>query len=281
MNEEGAAWFAGLDRDDLSGAAKAVTEGEAANPRQWPEEAVESGAVPDKSAYYGWLHEATVTATEESVRAAETADDQQLIHAVRAMDDCARQANELAERVSEWGGSFFGEDASGISYARDLAEREPESPTAGQIVSLAGRCVDLDGEAQSLRAEIERVGPSIAPNLSELAGPVLAGRLIALAGGLESLAKSPAGTIQVLGAEDALFAHLREGADPPKHGVIFTHEAIRGTDPDHRGSMARALAGKLAIAARIDHYSGRYNPELKADLQDRIETIQSRTGGDE
>jgi len=110
---------------------------------------------------------------------------------------------------------------------------------------------------------------------------VLAARLLDLAGGLESLAKKPSGTVQVLGAEDALFAHLRGRAPSPKHGVIFTHEAVQGTHPEHRGSAARALAGKLTIAARIDHYSGDLRPELEAELVGRIDTIQARSAGGE
>jgi len=109
-----------------------------------------------------------------------------------------------------------------------------------------------------------------------MAGPTLAARLISLAGGLETLAKKPSGTVQVLGAEDALFAHLRGHAPSPKHGVIFTHEFVRGTRPADRGSAARALAGKLAIAARIDHYSGDLRPELHEELRERMETIRAR-----
>jgi len=109
-----------------------------------------------------------------------------------------------------------------------------------------------------------------------LAGAVLAARLIALVGGLKQLARKPAGTVQVLGAEEALFAHLRGRAPSPKHGIIFTHEAVRGTHPEHRGSAARAVAGKLSIAARIDHYAGDRRPELEAELTDRIERIQAR-----
>jgi nucleolar protein 56 len=82
--------------------------------------------------------------------------------------------------------------------------------------------------------------------------------------------------MQVLGAEEALFAHLRGQAPSPKHGVIFVHEAVQGTHPENRGSAARALAGKLTIAARVDHYSGERKPELDAELEERIERIQAR-----
>jgi nucleolar protein 56 len=192
------------------------------------------------------------------------------------MDDCQRTANELAERVTEWGHSRFEDEESGVTYARTLAERTPEDPLEARLLDLASEVVALDEQAAALRETIEQTMPAVAPNLSAMAGPVLGARLISLSGGLESLAKSTSGTVQVLGAEDALFAHLRGNATSPKHGVIYTHEYVRGTDRDERGSAARALAGKLTIAARVDHYSGERRPELDEELDERIERIRSR-----
>jgi nucleolar protein 56 len=199
------------------------------------------------------------------------------------MDDCERVANELAERVAEWAGATREDAGTGVQYARDLAARVDENGLDGAgansakpLGSLARRIRDLDDEAAELRTHVERTAPEVAPNLSALAGPVLAARLIALAGGLKELARKPAGTVQVLGAEEALFAHLRGHAPSPKHGVIFVHEAVQGTHPEHRGSAARALAGKLVIAARVDHYSGERKPEVDEELTDRIERIQAR-----
>lgn len=272
-HRESAGWFEGVDPGDPEAAAAAIREGSSETPEEWPTLAVESGFADDEAAYYQKLHEATLRATREAVREAETADDKQLIHAVRAMDDCERVANELAERVAEWAGSKLDDAGTGVEYARELADADIEDPHLG---SLAVRVRDLDDEAASLRGHIERTAPEVAPNLAALAGPVLAARLIALAGGLKQLARKPAGTVQVLGAEEALFAHLRGRAPSPKHGVIFTHEAVSGTHSDNRGSAARALAGKLAIAARVDHYSGDLRPELEAELNDRIERIQAR-----
>jgi len=175
------------------------------------------------------------------------------------------------------GGDGRSDAGTGIEYARRVVD---DGSTAGAVPaplrSLAGRVVDLETEAASLEAYVERQAPVVAPNLTALAGPLLAARLISLAGGLESLAKKPSGTVQVLGAEEALFAHLRGHASSPKHGIIFTHEAVRGTRLKDRGSAARALAGKLSIAARIDHYSGDYRPELEAELAERMETIRAR-----
>jgi nucleolar protein 56 len=275
---DGSGWFEGIDPDDDAAAARAVRDGRSETHDDWPTRAVAAGAFPDEAAYYDRLHEVTVAAAREAVRERERADDQQLIHAVRAMDDCRRQANELAERVAEWAGSRYDDAGTGVAYARKLAVRDPADPVDREVVALAGRVADLDDRADGLREAVERTAPEVAPNLAALAGPVLAARLVSLAGGLETLAKQPSGTVQVLGAEDALFAHLRGEATSPKHGVIYTHEYVRNTRPDERGSAARALAGKLSIAARIDHYSGDRRPGLAADLDDRIERIRARGG---
>lgn len=268
--EEG--WFQGADPGDVDGGAAAILEGRADGPAEWPALAVDAGFAANEEGYYEALHEASMAATRAAVTEAETAGDQQLIHAVRAMDDCERVANELAERVAEWAGSRRDGAGAGVEYARELAAEGGDDP----LVSLARRVRDLDDEAADLRSHVERTAPEVAPNLAALAGPVLAARLVALAGGLKQLARKPAGTVQVLGAEEALFAHLRGRAPSPKHGVIFVHEAVQGTHPENRGSAARALAGKLAIAARVDHYSGDRRPELDQELADRIERIQAR-----
>ena len=273
------AWFAGLDPAEAGTVgAERVREGSASAPADWPARAVEAGFAADEDDYYDRLREATLAAARAVVAERGRADDRQLVHAVRAMDDAERVANELAERVAEWAGSLFEDVGTGVEGARAVAEREPTTPAEERAVSLARRVADLDDERAAARAFVERTAPAVAPNLAALAGPVLAARLVALAGGLETLAKKPSGTVQLLGAEDALFAHLAGRAPSPKHGVIYVHEYVRGTHPDNRGSAARALAGKLAIAARIDHYSGDRRPELDAELADRIRTIRARTG---
>jgi nucleolar protein 56 len=270
------AWFERVAAGDAETAAAAVRGDGVDRPADWPALAVETGFADDVTDYYDRLHHATTTAAREAVQERELADDQQLTHSIRAMDDCERTANELRERLVEWAGSR-GVEADPTA----LADREPTDATAPserRLLGLAEQVRALDAEADALRRHVEAVAPSVAPNLADLAGPHLAARLISLAGGLETLARKPSGTVQVLGAEDALFAHLQGGAPPPKHGVIFTHEYVRETDPEQRGSAARALAGKLSIAARIDHYSGEHRPELATELDERIERIRARDG---
>ncbi|AAG19551.1 MULTISPECIES: NOP5/NOP56 family protein [Halobacterium] len=269
-------WFADTAVRDADAAADAVRNGHADAPENWPAAAVEDGVVDDADEYYDRLRDATRAATRAAVRERERADDQQLVHAVRTIGDLSDAANEVAERAVEWARTLFDGVDDGIAGARDVAGRSANSPTEERAIALCERATDLADERDRAQGFVETHAPTVAPNLSMLAGPVLAARLIALAGGLDDLAKLPSGTVQVLGAEDALFAHLRGHAPSPKHGVIYTHEYVRGTHPDQRGSAARALAGKLTIAARVDHYSGDRRPDLEAELDARMERIRAR-----
>jgi nucleolar protein 56 len=274
MNDD--AWFAADTGATADVLADRIQRGEAESPADWPRLAVTSGFAADEDDYYDRLHEATMAAARTAVAERERADDRQLVHAVRAMDDLEETANELSERLAEWAGTLFDDAGTGVEGARELAARDPASPVEERVVSLARRVADLADEQDALRTFVEARAPEVAPNLSEMAGPVLTARLLALAGGLEPLAKMPSGTVQVLGAEDALFAHLSGRGSSPKHGIIYTHEYVRGTRPEDRGSAARALAGKLALAARVDHYSGEFRPSLHEQLRDRMETIRER-----
>jgi len=115
--------------------------------------------------------------------------------------------------------------------------------------------------------------------MSSLVGPMLSARLISIAGGLENLAKMPASTVQVLGAEKALFRSLKTGARPPKHGVIFQYGAIHQSPRWQRGKIARALSGKLSIAARLDYFGGEFKGEvLRGQLEKKIKEISEKYG---
>ena len=259
-------WFAGLSPGDIDGAAAAIEEGSCDRPHAWPDRAVEAGFVDDTGEYYTILSESARAAAKAGVHRHAESDDERVKQAIRALEDVDRVSNELAERVREW--------AIAANVDIDGIEELADGSRDRRIARLASIVVELRNERQELESEIERTMDVVSPNLTALAGPLLGARLIALAGDLESLAKLPSGTVQVLGAEDALFAHLHDGAPPPKHGIIYTHEYVRGTAPDRRGSAARALAGKLAIAARIDHYAGDYRPDLERELDTRIARVR-------
>jgi nucleolar protein 56 len=270
------AWFAGCALTDREATRVAIEQGRATESDRWPDRAVEAGVVEDTDEYYDLLHEVTCHAAQEAAQELEQADDQQLLHAIRSVDDCRRTANELTERVAEWAGTHNSDATVDVEYLRTIVDEESDDPAHRRVQSLAETVLEIESETAELQRFVDRLAPEVAPNLTALAGPELAARLISLAGGLEALAKQPSGTVQLLGAENALFAHLRGGAPSPKHGIIYTHEAVRSAAPEHRGSAARTLAGKLTIAARVDHYSGDLRPELQDELDERMERIHAR-----
>ena len=130
---------------------------------------------------------------------------------------------------------------------------------------------------EGMETYLDKTMDEVAPNTKAIVGALLGARLIAISGGLQNLAKRPASTMQVLGAEKALFRAIKTGARPPKHGLIFQHTLIHDAQRWQRGKIARAIAGKLAIAVRIDVYRGTYaGDKLKKALDKRIEEIRAK-----
>jgi nucleolar protein 56 len=169
----------------------------------------------------------------------------------------------------------------GEKEAREICEAAQRSAGVSfdEIdVEAIGSCVREVLHLYETRAKlaeyIDGLMAQIAPNLRAVVGGAIGARLISLAGGLEKLSKLPASTIQVLGAEKALFRSLRGKAKPPKHGVIYQYPDIRGSPKILRGKIARALSGKIAIAARVDAMAGEYiGDKLAADLKAKISKI--------
>lgn len=142
------------------------------------------------------------------------------------------------------------------------------------IRNFASSLLSLYDTKKCLEEYIQEKTLQIAPNLHSVAGANLAAKLIAHCNGLENLAKLPSSTVQIIGAEKAVFRHLKTGEKPPKHGLIFQHPSIRGSNWWVRGKLARAVAGKITIAARKDAFTGDYDPILREDLDKKVEKIK-------
>ena len=163
-------------------------------------------------------------------------------------------------------------EVAAASMGADIIEDD-----LAQIQYMCTGVLDLYRLRQNLENYVEDVMDEVAPNTKAVAGSLLGGRLIALAGGLMNLAKLPASTMQILGAEKALFRSLKTKAAPPKHGIIFQHPLIHDAKRWQRGKIARALAGKITIAARVDAFKGEFaGDSLNADLEKRFQEIIQR-----
>ena len=242
-------WFDADPGDDTMQAPAAAA------PR-WPAVAVRQGLFASEDAYYDALHDHLRDRLRAEVQALSDAEDVELLRTERLLQSIETAMGEIGARRDEL-----------------AAPEGDDGPPAHMIGATV--VAQLRSEADRLGEQIDRLTRRVAPNLRTIAGPRLTARLIEEAGGLERLARKPSGTIQVLGAESALFAHLQGRGPSPKHGVIYTHPAVRHAPRSERGSIARMLAGKLAIAARIDHYRGSLDEAFTTEVTDRLTAVRS------
>ncbi|MBI3588230.1 hypothetical protein HY095_03480 [Candidatus Micrarchaeota archaeon] len=253
---------------------------------------------------------------KEMVREAYTGKGASLIQAIRAIDDLDSAKSLLFTRMDEWFKINFPEfsieseetyakivsnfgsresidfgklsEIAGEAKATTLASRANESFGSPLTIQQANALRDLSHAVIALgesRRQLEKfVGAeadAVLKNVAHLSDALVAARLLSAAGSLEKLAEMPSSTIQVIGAEKSLFKHLRTHgrSPPPKHGLIFQSPLLRSAPKDQRGRIARALAGKLAIAAKADCFTGNFiAPLLKEQLEERLAEIRRGKG---
>jgi len=277
--------------------------------------ALEVGFVEQEAELRELTHKVSIELTKMRVKKAVEKRDLVVAQAIETIDDLDKTINLFMNRIREWYGLHFPELSRLVekheTYARLIvglgqrenfttenlqekglsktkAEQIAKAATASmgadltetdlnQIQAICRNILELYKARQNLESYLDKTMEEVAPNVQALVGSLLGARLIALSGGLSNLAKMPASTIQVLGAEKALFRALKTGTRPPKHGIIFQHTLIHDAKRWQRGKLARALAGKLAIAARTDAFSGKYMGDyLKAGLESRTEEIKEK-----
>ena len=267
----------------------------------------------DLKAFHDYTHSVTIAMAEQAISKETQRRDLHAIQAIRTLDDLDKTLNLFAGRLREWYGLHFPELDRLLdkheTYARlvsSLGVREDFTPEkleseglppdkakvvaekARKSIGFAANAADLallrifskeTLELHKCRSMAEEYLTSlmgeVAPNMTAILGPLLSARLIAIAGSLDRLAKMPSSTLQILGAEKALFRSLKTGSRPPKHGIIFQYQAIHAGPRWQRGKIARTLSNKLSIAARIDAFKGDFmGDKLKEQVERRIQEIQ-------
>lgn len=261
-----------------------------------------------------FLNKVSLIYTREKIRRSAERRDMLIIQAVEALNDLDKSVNLNSSRLREWYSLYFPElndlVSSHESYSKivggvglkdnydvpllekiGIPSKRAEiivnslNKTIGaefmpqdiSIITLFANMINAQYEARTrLEEYIDQAMEEVAPNIKSLAGSVLGARLISLAGGLANLSKMPASTVQVLGAEKALFTYLKSGDRPPKHGIIFQHAWIHNAPKWQRGKIARALAGKLSIASRLDYYSANINQNILSALDKRMDEIKRK-----
>ena len=228
-------------------------------------------------------------------------EDKLLIQAINSVDDIDESISKLVERIRDWYTIYFPEMdtiSNNETYIKLIAESENredilenfmehfseeiEESTGADIEeddllmlkSFAESIYSLQKSRKELETYIDYKMEAIAPNLRDLLGSTLGAKLIAHIGSIKRLATYPASVIQIMGAEKAIFRHLKTGERPPKHGLIFQHPSVRGAKWWNRGKIARNLALKITLAVRKDVFSGEYDPSIAEDYLKKVEQIE-------
>lgn len=228
-------------------------------------------------------------------------EDKLLIQAINSVDDIDESISKLVERIRDWYTIYFPEMdtiSNNETYIKLIAESENredilenfnehfaeeiEESTGADIEeddllmlkSFAESIYSLQKSRRELETYIDSKMEAIAPNLRDLLGSTLGAKLIAHIGSIKRLATYPASVIQIMGAEKAIFRHLKTGERPPKHGLIFQHPSVRGAKWWNRGKIARNLALKITLAVRKDVFSGEYDPSIAEDYLKKVEQIE-------
>ncbi|MGM5481540.1 MAG: hypothetical protein ACQESE_03970 [Nanobdellota archaeon] len=224
--------------------------------------------------------------------AASFSQDVTVIQLLAVVDELAMQANSSSKRLREWHGAVMPEVSHAVNdherFCRLVSEKtyselksefckevsmaaETDEQEYKVVREFADHVVGKYELKDSLLKRLEEVLDKFAPNVLTMCGTTIAARLISSAGSLKRLSFLPASTIQMLGAEKALFRHLRSGARAPKHGYIYSHPLINKGKNKEAGKIARGLADKISLCSRLDYFKGEFKAqEYYDDLEKRF-----------
>ncbi len=253
-----------------------------------------------------------INAAKAGIKSSYESEEYALIQAVNAINEIDRSYNLMFERLGEWYGIYFPElrinnpstlaklvelvaskegitteDVEGIvgtnESAKEISEkmsntigREMAREEGSVLLAYAKLTEEISVLREVIKSYINSATERLLPNTVYLTDNMVAAELLSKAGSLERLVIMPAGTIQLLGAEKALFKHIKFGSKPPKYGVLFSLPAISSARRDVRGKLARAYSAKIATALKADIITKRFiGEELKASLDKSVERILS------
>ncbi|HLC61343.1 MAG TPA: hypothetical protein VJJ52_08020 [Candidatus Nanoarchaeia archaeon] len=218
-----------------------------------------------------------------------------IIQSIKSIDELDKAINLLVKRLREWYDLYNPEFSRSVEnheqFVGEILESQKdellkkiniktedslgadfEQENLEPLRNLSHQIYDLYQLRKSQLDYISKLMGEYCQNIKTICDVIIAAKLIEHAGSLKRLSEMPASTIQILGAEKALFRHMKTGARSPKHGVIVSHSLISKAPMKLHGKIARSLADKISIAAKIDYFKGQFiGDKLKKDLEEKFE----------
>ncbi len=219
-------------------------------------------------------------------------EDNLIIQATDNITEIDKVLNILIKRLREWYSLYFPELDNKIEdnetfvklivksnkerlmkelKIKDSMGSELKKEDLNEILELAKQAFNLYELREKHESYLEKIMEKYCKNMKYLAGTLIAAKLLAQAGSLKKLVLFPASTIQMLGAEKALFRHITTGARTPKYGIIMQHPFVQNAKKDNKGKAARILADKISIAAKLDYFKGEFKADkLKKEIEEKL-----------
>ncbi|MFH1770515.1 MAG: hypothetical protein ABH828_03080 [archaeon] len=237
------------------------------------------------------LREKSLLFTRKKVQES-ISEDNFIIHTVNNIEELVKVSSVLTKRLRGWTALYLPEMSKKVSdnegfiklflknnrkelmkelqikesMGKDLSEKD-----LTPMFALALRIESIYKLMEELKEYLETITKKYCKNMDAVGGSLLVGKLIKEAGSLKRLAMIPASTVQLLGAEKALFRHLKTGSRPPKHGIILQNSLVSGAKKLNRGKAARMFADKLSIAAKVDYFKGEFiGDKLRKELEEKL-----------
>ena len=227
-------------------------------------------------------------------------EDKHLIQAINSIDEIDEAISKLIERIREWYALYFPEmdtiknnetyiklisqnkskedilKAKPEAFPKDIIDLEEAiNPIDLEIMNNYAKSIyELQQSRKNIEEYIDNKMNAIAPNLRILVGSTLGAKLISHSGGIKRLAMYPSSTVQIMGAEKALFRHLKSGDRPPKYGLIYQHPQVRGAKWWNRGKIARMFAGQISLAVRRDVFTKTFDENIAEEFKEKVKEIE-------
>ncbi len=257
------------------------------------------------------LHAKLLNQVKGQIKERYSKDEFALIQAINAYLDMSKGYNLVFERLSEWFGLYIPEikattpesltelvsmlvehDMSEDRLSKALTDKDSVHEAFVKVKNSSGREIGEDeakaissfskylkathDTLEGLSEYIKDTATALMPNAVYLTDDKIMAEMLSKAGSMEKIATMPASTIQLLGAEKALFKHIKFGSKPPKYGILFKLPAVSAATRETRGRIARIYATKLTIALKADFYSKRFIAgALKEGLDKAVEKVKS------
>ena len=241
--------------------------------------------------YFREFYEKNLELTKQRIKESVT-EDQLIIQAIANINELDKLSNILSKRLREWYSLYLPEFSERMNNhekfvelvssksKKELMKELQIKETMGaelakvhvdELTLLAGEIIRLYELRKKHELYLEKVLKKYCPNLLELAGVTIGAKLLELGKSLKHLALLPASTIQLLGAEKALFRHIKTGSRSPKYGVIINHPLVQKAKRDEKGKAARMLADKLSLCCRLDFFKGEFKAkEYRKELEEKL-----------